>query len=279
MTVIIDGKKVSSEIKMQLKEKVSALSASGKECGLAVIIVGDNPASRVYVRNKIASCAEIGIKSYHYELPENADAETVKGIIRELNGNKSVYGILVQLPLPQHLNEREILAVIDPKKDVDGFSSYQMGKLVLGEKCFLSCTPQGIMELLHAYDIPVEGKRAVVVGRSNTVGKPMALMLLRENATVTIAHSKTENLAEITKEADILVVAVGKARFIKKDMVKDGAVVIDVGMNRIDGRLCGDVDFDDVAEKCSYITPVPGGVGPMTVTMLMKNTVDSACNG
>ncbi|MDY4654682.1 MAG: bifunctional methylenetetrahydrofolate dehydrogenase/methenyltetrahydrofolate cyclohydrolase FolD [Eubacteriales bacterium] len=276
MTVVIDGKKVAAQIKSQLNIEVEEFKRNGGECGLAVIIVGENPASKIYVRNKIASCVEVGIKSYHYELPEEVDEEEVINLIEELNENKEVYGILVQLPLPKKFNERRVLAAINPEKDVDGFSSYQMGKLVLGEECFPSCTPRGIIELLHAYNIPLEGKRAVVVGRSNTVGKPMAIMLLKENATVTVAHSKTQNLGELTLQADILVVAIGKAKFIKENMVKEGAVVIDVGMNRVDGKLCGDVDFEAVKNKCSYITPVPGGVGPMTVTMLLKNTVDAA---
>ncbi len=276
MTVVIDGKKVAAQIKSQLNIEVEEFKRNGGECGLAVIIVGENPASKIYVRNKIASCVEVGIKSYHYELPEEVDEEEVVNLIEELNANKEVYGILVQLPLPKKFNERRVLAAIYPEKDVDGFSSYQMGKLVLGEECFPSCTPRGIIELLHAYNIPLEGKRAVVVGRSNTVGKPMAIMLLKENATVTVAHSKTQNLGELTLQADILVVAIGKAKFIKENMVKEGAVVIDVGMNRVDGKLCGDVDFEAVKNKCSYITPVPGGVGPMTVTMLLKNTVDAA---
>lgn len=276
MTVVIDGKKVAAQIKSQLNIEVEEFKRNGGECGLAVIIVGENPASKIYVRNKIASCVEVGIKSYHYELPEEVDEEEVINLIEELNANKEVYGILVQLPLPKKFNERRVLAAINPEKDVDGFSSYQMGKLVLGEECFPSCTPRGIIELLHAYNIPLEGKRAVVVGRSNTVGKPMAIMLLKENATVTVAHSKTQNLGELTLQADILVVAIGKAKFIKENMIKEGAVVIDVGMNRVDGKLCGDVDFEAVKNKCSYITPVPGGVGPMTVTMLLKNTVDAA---
>lgn len=274
---IIDGKKVSQDIKAGLKQRVDKHKAAGGSCGLAVIIVGEDPASKVYVRNKILSCAEVGIESFHYELPENTTEEAIINIIKKLNADEKVNGILVQLPLPKHLDERKILACIDSNKDVDGFSSYQMGKLVLGEPCFPSCTPQGVMELLKYYEIPISGKNAVVIGRSNTVGKPMALMLLKENATVTICHSKTANLKEITQKADILVVAIGRGRFVKADMVKEGAVVIDVGMNRIDGKLCGDVDFEGVKDKCAFITPVPGGVGPMTVTMLMKNTVDSAC--
>ena len=274
--ILIDGKAVAAAVKEEQKRRVDELKSAGKTCGLAVIIVGDDPASKVYVRNKMISCEQVGIESYSYELPEYTPEEKIISIINELNKNDKVNGILVQLPLPKHLDERKILKVIDPEKDVDGFSAYQMGKMVLGEKCFPSCTPRGVMELLKYYDIPISGKNAVVIGRSNTVGKPMALMLLKENATVTICHSKTQNLAEITKNADILVVAIGRGRFVTEEMVKDGAVVIDVGMNRVDGKLCGDVDFDNVKDKCSFITPVPGGVGPMTVAMLMKNTVDSA---
>lgn len=268
--IIIDGKKVSQEIRNDLAKQVAFFK---QKIGLAVIMAGDNSASAVYVKNKIAACAEIGITSYQYSFPEDVSKEEIIDVIKKLNNDKDVYGILVQLPLPKHLNEREILSVIDYNKDVDGFSPYQMGKLVLGEKGFPSCTPLGIMELLKYYKIPLEGKNAVVIGRSNTVGKPMALMLTAANATVTVCHSKTTNLAEIAKNADILVVAIGRGRFVTADMVKTGAVVIDVGMNRIDGKLCGDVDFDNVSPKCSFITPVPGGVGPMTVTMLLKNTI------
>ena len=274
--VIIDGKKTAQEIRQELKQQVKGLREQGNECGLAVIIVGEDPASKVYVKNKVLACEEIGITSYHYELSENTTEETLIALINDLNQNNNVHGILVQLPLPKHLNERKILGCIDPKKDVDGFSSYQMGKLLLGEDCFPSCTPYGVMELLKRYNIDVAGKKAVIVGRSNTVGKPMALMLLKENATVTICHSKTDDLKKHTLEADILVVAIGRGRFVTEDMVKDGATVIDVGMNRIDGKLCGDVDYEKVKDKCAFITPVPGGVGPMTVTMLMKNTVEAA---
>lgn len=272
---IIDGKIVSKAIKDELKKEAEALKAKGIVPGLAVIIVGEDAASKIYVKNKVLACQEVGIKSFHYEFSEEASKEELIKLIKELNNNSEVNGILVQVPLPKHLPEREILACIDPNKDVDGFSSYQMGKLVLGEKCFPSCTPNGVMELLKYYNISLEGKRAVVIGRSNTVGKPMALMLLSANATVTVCHSKTANLPAITKEADILVVAIGRKNFVTADMVKEGAVVIDVGMNRIDGKLYGDVDFDEVSKKCSFITPVPGGVGLMTVTMLMKNTIEA----
>lgn len=276
---IIDGKKVSQDIKAELKTRVDELKIKCKGCGLAVIIVGEDPASKVYVRNKIIACHEVSIESFHYELAADVKEEEIINLIHRLNSDSAVNGILVQLPLPKGFNERKILACIDPAKDVDGFSAYQMGKLVLGEPCFPSCTPRGVIELLKAYNIEICGKNAVVIGRSNTVGKPMALMLLKENATVTVCHSKTTNLKEITQKADILVVAIGRGKFVTADMVRSGAVVIDVGMNRIDGKLCGDVDFENVKDKCSFITPVPGGVGPMTVTMLMKNTVDAACNG
>ncbi len=273
---LIDGKAISQEIRQQLKKEVST---AGFSIGLAVILVGDDPASAVYVKNKENACNEVGIRSLMYRFPKDAKEEEIKKAILELNENKDVFGILVQLPLPKHLDERKILGYIDPKKDVDGFSPYQIGKLLLGEDSLVSCTPQGIMILLEKYNIDVAGKHAVIVGRSNIVGKPVSLLLLQKNATVTICHSKTKNLAEITRQADILVVAIGKARFITEEMVKEGAVVIDVGINRVDGKLYGDVDFEHVAEKCSFITPVPGGVGPMTVTSLLYNTVKAAKNG
>ena len=274
--MLIDGKAVAAQVKQRLQKEAEELAAKGKICGLAVLIVGDDPASKVYVRNKILSCQEVGIRSFSYEFPAETQEKEIIDLIEKLNADDKIDGILVQLPLPKHLNERKILSYIDTDKDVDGFSPEQMGKLLLGEKCLPSCTPAGVMELLRSYNVDPEGKRAVVVGRSNTVGKPMAVMLLKQNATVTVCHSKTKDLAEVTRQADILIVAIGKGRFIKKDMVKDGAVVIDVGMNRVDGKLCGDVDFDEVSPKCSLITPVPGGVGPMTVAMLMQNTVTAA---
>lgn len=274
--MLIDGKAVAAQVKQRLQKEAEELAAKGKICGLAVLIVGDDPASKVYVRNKILSCQEVGIRSFSYEFPAETQEKDIIDLIEKLNADDKIDGILVQLPLPKHLNERKILSYIDTDKDVDGFSPEQMGKLLLGEKCLPSCTPAGVMELLRSYNVDPEGKRAVVVGRSNTVGKPMAVMLLQKNATVTVCHSKTKDLAEVTRQADILIVAIGKGRFIKKDMVKDGAVVIDVGMNRVDGKLCGDVDFDEVSPKCSLITPVPGGVGPMTVAMLMQNTVTAA---
>lgn len=275
---ILDGKIVSNKIRNEIKEKVNLLNKQGKTVGLAVIIIGNNPASEVYVRNKVNACHETNIESFLYQLPETTTDFEVIEIIKSLNKNEKVNGILVQLPIPKHLNKELIMQTIDVKKDVDGFSAYQVGKTFLGEKSLQSCTPKGIISLLKHYNIEMEGKHAVVVGRSNIVGKPIAMLLLQNNATVTICHSKTKNLNEITKTADILVVAVGKANFITADMVKNGVVIIDAGINRIDGKLCGDVDFDNVANKCSYITPVPGGVGPMTVTMLLKNTIEASCN-
>jgi methylenetetrahydrofolate dehydrogenase (NADP+)/methenyltetrahydrofolate cyclohydrolase len=277
MTVVIDGKKVSAEIRNSIKKEVSELNNNGKTVGLAVIIIGNDKASEVYVKNKINACAETGVISFHYALPETVKQNDVIDLINKLNADKKVNGILVQLPLPKSLDKTAIMSAIDVKKDVDGFSAYQSGKMFLGEKSLVSCTPKGIIALLKAYNIELQGKRAVVVGRSNIVGKPTAMLLLNENATVTVCHSKTVNLKEITLAADIIVTAVGKVAFITADMVKDGAVVIDAGINRDqNGKLCGDVDFERVAPKCSYITPVPGGVGPMTVTMLLENTLAAA---
>ncbi len=273
--ILIDGKKTSEKIRAELAEEVKNMP---REVGLAVIIVGDDAASQVYVRNKEKACQQLGIQSYRYSFPSSITEEELKKTIADLNADKRINGILVQLPLPKHLNERRILECIATEKDVDGFSANQIGKLLLGEDCLVSCTPQGIMKLLSEYGISVAGKHAVVVGRSNIVGKPISLLLLQANATVSVCHSKTADLAAITKQADILVVAIGKAKFITADMVKEGAVVIDVGINRVDGKLYGDVDFENVAPKCSYITPVPGGVGPMTVTCLMCNTVKAAKN-
>ncbi len=273
--ILIDGKKTSEKIRAELSEKVKNIPEA---VGLAVIIVGDDAASQVYVRNKEKACQQLGIHSYRFSFPSTVTEEELKKVIFELNTDKRINGILVQLPLPKHLNERKILECIATEKDVDGFSANQIGKLLLGEDCLTSCTPQGIMKLLSEYAIPVAGKHAVVVGRSNIVGKPVSLLLLQANATVSVCHSKTADLAAITRQADILIVAIGKAKFITADMVKEGAVVIDVGINRVDGKLCGDVDFENVAPKCSYITPVPGGVGPMTVTCLMCNTVKAAQN-
>ena len=279
MAEIINGKAMSEIIRAELRERVNALKEKGKTPGLAVIIVGNDGASKIYVRNKHRACEEIGIYSEVYELPEETRQEDLLDIIEVLNNRDNIDGILVQLPLPSHISEKAVISAIDVKKDVDCFSDANVGRVMLGEKGFLPCTPAGIMELFHRYSIELEGKNCVVVGRSNIVGKPMALLLLRENATVTICHSKTRGLEEICRGADVLVSAIGKANFITKDMVKEGAVVIDVGMNRdSQGKLCGDVDFEGVSEKASYITPVPGGVGPMTITTLMQNTVHSAEN-
>ena len=241
------------------------------------MIVGDDPASRVYVNNKKKACEAVGFKSEEYALPASTTQEELLALVDTLNSKEDINGILVQLPLPKHLDDKAVIASIDPKKDVDAFHAVNVGKIMLGEYDFLPCTPAGVMEMLHAYEIPVEGKECVVIGRSNIVGKPMGMLLLHENGTVTICHSRTKNLAEVCRRADILVAAVGIPKFVKADMVKDGAVVIDVGMDRDEnGKLCGDVDFENVKEKCSFITPVPGGVGPMTIATLMKNTL-KAC--
>lgn len=273
MYKIIDGKKIAQSLRSELSEKIGQLKC---EVGLAVVLVGENPASQVYVRNKIKACEEVGIKSFAYRLPENTTQEELENLLRELSEDKKIHGILVQLPLPKHLSE-SALEIIPFEKDVDGFSAENIGKLCLNSRSTVACTPYGIMKMLEYENISISGKNAVVVGRSNIVGKPMAMLLLNADATVTVCHSKTENLKDISKNADILVVAIGKAKFIKSDMVKEGAIVIDVGMNRDEnGKLCGDVDFENVKEKCSYITPVPGGVGPMTITMLMYNTYLSA---
>jgi len=277
MAIIMDGKALSAKIRASLKEKVALLKSEGKEAGLAVILVGEDPASQIYVRNKIKACEEVGIKSYAYTLPASALQRDVEELVLSVVTDEKINGVLVQLPLPKHLNSEKILSLIPPEKDVDGFSSQNTGRLCLGEEGLISCTPHGVMQFFKEYNIPLKGKRAVVVGRSNTVGKPMAMLLLAADATVTVCHSKTENLKEITSSADILVSAIGKAKYITADMVKEGAAVIDVGMNRDEnGKLCGDVDFAAVKEKAAYITPVPGGVGPMTVTMLMYNAYMAA---
>lgn len=274
---IIDGKAVALNVKNKVKLECEALKEKGITPGLAVIIVGDDPASQVYVRNKEKACEECGFHSVKYALDANTTQQELNALIDELNNDDSINGILCQLPLPSHLDDKEVINRIDPIKDVDAFHPVNVGAIMIGDYNFLPCTPAGVMELIHSTGVELEGKKAVVMGRSNIVGKPMAMLLLHENATVEITHSKTKNLSEITSEADILVAAVGKAKFVKADMVKQGAVVIDVGMDRDEnGKLCGDVDFDDVKEKCSYITPVPGGVGPMTIAMLMKNTLTAA---
>lgn len=271
---IIDGKALAAELRLQLKEKIEK---EGREVGLAVVIVGDNPASRIYVRNKIKACEEVGIRSFSYRLPENCTQENAEELIRELVASDKVHGILVQLPLPKGLDERKLLKLIPPEKDVDGFCAENVGNLAMNRETIVACTPFGVMKMLEEYNISLRGKKAVVLGRSNIVGKPMAMLLLNADATVTVCHSKTENLKEVCAGADILVVAIGRAKFVTADMVKEGAVVIDVGMDRDEnGKLCGDVDFEGVKDKASYITPVPGGVGPMTITMLLYNTVLTA---
>jgi methylenetetrahydrofolate dehydrogenase (NADP+)/methenyltetrahydrofolate cyclohydrolase len=277
MAQIIDGKKISKEIRMEIAEEVKAMKAEGINPGLAVIIVGENPASQVYVRNKGKACEEVGIYSEIIEMPESTTEETLLAKIAELNARKEISGILVQLPLPKHINEASVIAAISPDKDVDAFSEVNVGKIMIGNHRFLPCTPAGVMELITRSGISIAGKNAVVIGRSNIVGKPQAMLLLHANATVTICHSRTQNLAEVCRTADILVVAIGKADFVTADMVKPVAVVIDVGMNRkADGKLTGDVDYASVSEVAGYITPVPGGVGPMTITMLLKNTLTAA---
>lgn len=276
MANIIDGKQISKDIKEELKAEVASLAAQGRKCCLAVIQVGNDPASSVYVGNKRKACAYVGIESLAYELPEETTEEELLTIIDKLNKDANVHGILCQLPLPKHINEDHVIKAISPKKDVDGFHPQNVGALVIGEKGFVSCTPAGIIQLLKRSNIEMDGKHCVVVGRSNIVGKPMSLLMLRENATVTICHSHTKNLKEICKEADILIVAIGKPQFIDKEYVKDGAVVIDVGIHRDENnKLCGDVKYDEVEPVASYITPVPGGVGPMTIAMLMHNCVEA----
>lgn len=276
MAQIIDGKVISTQIKDEVKERVSALKAQGKSVCLAVIQVGADPASSVYVGNKKKACAYVGIESLSYELPEETTQEELLLLIADLNKKDEVNGILVQLPLPGHIDEDAVIRAIDPKKDVDGFHPQSVGALCIGQPGFVSCTPAGIIELLKRSEIEIAGKECVVIGRSNIVGKPMAILLLRENGTVTVAHSKTQNLQEVARRADILVVAVGKPKMITRDYVKEGAVVIDVGIHRGENnKLCGDVDYEDVSPVCRAITPVPGGVGPMTIAMLMYNCVRS----
>lgn len=273
MAVIIDGKKISTEVKDECREKVAK---EGLDVTLAVIQVGNDPASTVYVGNKKKACEYIGIKSLSYELPVETTEEELLKLVEELNGKESVHGILVQLPLPSHIDEDKVIETISPKKDVDGFHPQSVGALSIGQPGFVSCTPAGIIQLLKRSGVEMDGKECVIVGRSNIVGKPMAMLMLRENATVTICHSHTKDLKEITKRADILIVAIGKPKFITADYVKEGAVVIDVGIHRQEGKkLCGDVDFDSVEPAASLITPVPGGVGPMTIAMLMKNCVEA----
>ena len=269
---------MAADTKARVKERTEELKNTYHITpGLAVVIVGDDPASRVYVNNKKKACEAVGFVSEEYALPAETTQEELLALVETLNSKPDINGILVQLPLPKHLDDKAVIAAINPQKDVDAFHAVNVGKIMLGEYDFLPCTPAGVMEMLHSYQIPVEGKECVVIGRSNIVGKPMGMLLLHENGTVTICHSRTKNLAEVCRRADILVAAVGIPKFVKADMVKEGAVVIDVGMDRDEnGKLCGDVDFENVKEKCSFITPVPGGVGPMTIATLMKNTL-KAC--
>ncbi len=276
MAILIDGKKISTEIKDETKAKVAELKAQGVEISLAVVQVGDNPASCVYVRNKKKACEYVGIKSVSHELPEETTEAELLELIDNLNNDDSINGILVQLPLPKHMDENKVIDAISPYKDVDGFHLMNVGALSTGQKGFVSCTPYGIIQLLKRSNIEIAGKHCVVIGRSNIVGKPMSMLLLRENGTVTVVHSKTQNMKEITKQADILVVAIGKPKFVDDTFIKEGAVVIDVGINRDeDNKICGDVDFEKVEPKASAITPVPGGVGPMTIAMLMNNCLES----
>ncbi len=276
MAELIDGKRISKEIKDELRAEAEKFKAEGKEATLAVILVGDDPASAVYVNNKKKACEYIGIKSLSYELPKETTESELLELIEKLNNDDNVKGILVQLPVPDHIDENKIIRSISPLKDVDGFHPLNVGALLIGEKGYVSCTPAGVIQLLKRSNVDIAGKECVVVGRSNIVGKPMGVLLLRENGTVTIAHSKTKDLKSICKRADILVVAVGKPKMINADYVKEGAVVIDVGIHRMDnGKLCGDVDFDSVEPHVSKITPVPGGVGPMTIAMLMDNCISS----
>ncbi|MBF2367515.1 bifunctional methylenetetrahydrofolate dehydrogenase/methenyltetrahydrofolate cyclohydrolase FolD [Listeria welshimeri] len=277
MGQIIDGKKLAKEIQERVTTEVAELAKIDKKPGLAVVLVGDNQASRTYVRNKQKRTEEAGMKSVLIELPETVSEEKLLEVVEELNTNDTIHGILVQLPLPKHISEEKVIDTISYDKDVDGFHPVNVGNLFIGKDSFVPCTPAGIIELIKSTGTQIEGKRAVVIGRSNIVGKPVAQLLLNENATVTIAHSRTKNLPEVAKEADILVVATGLAEFVKKEYIKPGAIVIDVGMDRDkNNKLCGDVDFDDVIEVAGFITPVPGGVGPMTITMLLANTLKAA---
>lgn len=276
--IIMDGRSVAARLKETAAQEALALAQNGMMPHLAVVLVGENAASQVYVRNKENTCKKAGIRSTVLRLPENCTQAELEDAVRALNEDASVHGILVQLPLPDHLDEAAVLRLIDPDKDVDGFHAMNSGRLMNGQRGFVPCTPLGVMRMLEAYGIPVRGKHAVVIGRSNIVGKPMAMLLLAADATVTICHSKTENLAQIARQADILVAAVGRPRFVTADMVKPGATVIDVGINRVDGAIVGDVDFDGVSEVAGYLTPVPGGVGQMTIAMLLANTLDAARN-
>ena len=272
--VLIDGKKVSGEIRNRLADEIQELKKkTGKTPGLATVLVGDDPASAVYVRNKNKICGELGFQSFEQKLSADTSEEKLLQLVSELNSNQDIHGILVQLPLPDQIDSEKILQAIDPRKDVDGFHPINVGKLVVGNALLTPCTPTGIIALLDRYDIEISGKHAVIIGRSNIVGKPVSMLLLQRNATITICHSRTQNLEEVTRSADILVAAVGRANFVTEAMVSEGTVVIDVGINRVDGKLTGDVDFEPVSKKASHITPVPGGVGPMTIALLMENTL------
>jgi methylenetetrahydrofolate dehydrogenase (NADP+) / methenyltetrahydrofolate cyclohydrolase len=272
--VLIDGKKVSGQIRNRLAEEVQELKKkTGRTPGLATVLVGDDPASAVYIRNKNKVCGELGFQSFEQKLSADTSEEQLLQLVGELNSNKDIHGILVQLPLPDQIDSENILQAIDPKKDVDGFHPVNVGKLVVGNALLTPCTPTGIIELLDYYDIEMSGKHAVIIGRSNIVGKPVSMLLLQRNATITICHSRTQDLEEVTRSADIIVAAVGRANFVTEEMVSEGTVVIDVGINRVDGKLTGDVDFEPVSKKASHITPVPGGVGPMTIALLMENTL------
>lgn len=274
--ILLDGKRIAAQVEEQLKRRIAELKARGITPGLAVILVGDDPASQTYVSNKEKACQRLEINSRTIRLPRSASQQTLEEVIEQFNKDDQIHGILVQLPLPPQLDGEHALALIRPEKDVDGFHDSNMGRLLRGTDGVVACTPKGVLRMLHTAGIPLSGKEAVVVGRSNIVGKPLAMLLLQENATVTLCHSRTQDLAAHTRRADLLIAAVGKPRFITADMVKPGAVVVDVGINRVDGRLCGDVDFEPVSQKASYITPVPGGVGKMTIAMLMENTVEAA---
>lgn len=276
MAQLINGREIAKQVRRETAEKVAALKEKGTACGLAVVLVGENPASKVYVRMKQKACAEVGIYSEEHKLPETTTQEELLTLVDQLNADTKIHGILVQLPLPNGIDELEVLSRVDPKKDVDGFHPVNVGRLSIGEDTLVPCTPAGVLEMLHRENVPIEGQKVVVLGRSNIVGKPVAQLFLRENATVTVCHSRTKNLAEECSQADILVVAVGRPAMVKEDWVKPGAVVIDVGINRVDDALIGDVDFDTVSEKAGRITPVPGGVGPMTIAMLMSNTARAA---
>jgi len=279
MPILLDGKKTSDEIREELKKEIKYLAVQGITPGLAVILVGEDPASEVYVRNKKKACQDIGIKSFCYKLPGKTTEEKLLELIQQLNNNDDIHGILVQLPLPAQIRSNRIIKAINPKKDVDGFNVNNIGKMVIGKPTLVSCTPAGIVELLDRYNIEIEGKNCVIVGKSDIVGKPAAILLLNRNATITVCHSKTKHLPEFTRQADILVVAVGRPKLITAEMIKEEAVLIDVGINRLEnGKICGDIDFENCKHKASAITPVPGGVGPMTIAMLMKNCVEAAKN-